>query len=85
MNFAALGLISSFMGIGMGVFILFLLWSIVWKGIALWYAARNGHKVWFVVLLVLNTAGILDIIYIFAIGKPAEKMQLNEKEEAKTE
>ena len=44
-------------------------WSIVWKGIALWKAARNGSKVWYVFLLILNTAGILEIIYIFGFSK----------------
>ena len=39
-------------------------WSVIWKGIALWKAARNNQLAWFVVLVVLNTAGILEIIYI---------------------
>lgn len=55
------------------LFIVMALWSIFWKGWALWIAAQNTHKVWFVILLVLNTLGILEIIYIFAVGKPAEK------------
>ncbi|HUW43989.1 MAG TPA: DUF5652 family protein [Bacillota bacterium] len=40
------------------------LWDVVWKGFALWYSARNKHKVWFVFILILNTIGILPIIYI---------------------
>jgi len=48
---------------------LLVIWSVIWKGIALWKAARNGHKVWFIVLLVLNTVGILEILYIFVWGK----------------
>ncbi len=43
-------------------------WSIAWKGIALWKAARISHKRWFIILLVLNTVGILDIIYIYFIA-----------------
>jgi methionyl-tRNA synthetase len=49
------------------------LWSLVWKGIALWYAARRGEKGWFTWLLVLNTLGILEIIYIFAVAKRSDK------------
>jgi len=46
------------------------LWSIPWKGVALWKSAQLGHKRWFIVLLILNTLGILDIIYIrFVAGK----------------
>ncbi len=51
------------------VFVVILIWSAIWKGIALWKAARNGSKPWFVVLLVLNTLGILEIIYIFVVSK----------------
>ncbi len=49
------------------------LWTLPWKGYALWLAARNKHLVWFVVLLVMNTLAILEIIYIFGFGRPAEK------------
>lgn len=46
-----------------------IIWSIIWKGIALWKAARNTHKAWFVIMLLVNTVGILEIIYIFGFGK----------------
>ncbi|HKB88672.1 MAG TPA: DUF5652 family protein [Patescibacteria group bacterium] len=53
-----------------GVFLVpLLIWSLFWKGWALWNAARREDKVWFVALLLLNTAGILDILYIFVFGK----------------
>jgi len=39
-------------------------WSIFWKGFALWYAARGSQKWWFVALLIVHTAGILEIIYL---------------------
>jgi len=44
------------------------LWVIPWKGVALWKATRNGNLVWFVILLIVNTLGILEIIYIFAFS-----------------
>ena len=40
------------------------LWTIVLKGYSLWYAARGGQKKWFIALLVINTLGILEIIYL---------------------
>lgn len=62
--FAALG--------GFGFILFFLIaWSIVWKAWALWRAARVGSKGWFAVFLLVNTAGILEIIYLFAISKPS--------------
>ncbi|HLD17802.1 MAG TPA: DUF5652 family protein [Patescibacteria group bacterium] len=48
---------------------LFLLWSLPWKGAALWKAARQGEKVWFVVLLLLQTVGVLEILYLFVFSK----------------
>jgi len=54
------------------VFFALIAWTLVWKALALWRAARNGHKVWFIVLLVVNTVGILEIIYYFLVGKPKD-------------
>lgn len=34
------------------------------KVIAMWKSARNDHLAWFVILALLNTAGILPIIYL---------------------
>lgn len=50
-------------------FFLILAWSLVWKGLALWHAARRGEEWWFIALLVINTLGILEIIYLFFFAK----------------
>lgn len=54
--------------------ILYLLvtWSIIWKGIALWHSARNKQLAWYIILLVVNTAGILEILYLIFFKKRAE-------------
>lgn len=57
------------------IFILYI-WSIAWKGLALWKAANYKQRNWFIVLLVLNTVGILDIIYLFFFAK--QKLKLEE-------
>jgi len=49
--------------------LLLLLWVMAWKGVALWRASKNNHKKWFVALFLLNTLGILEIIYIFFFSK----------------
>ena len=49
--------------------IILAIWSIPWKGVALWKAARLSHTKWFVVLLIVNTVGILEIFYIFVIAR----------------
>ncbi len=49
--------------------LLITLWSLFWKGLALWHASRHKQPWWFVILLVVNTMGILELIYLFAVLK----------------
>ena len=61
--------IANIFGWGIGITLLFVflsIWSVVWKAIALWRAGRNNHMGWFIVMFLINTLGILEIIYIFA-------------------
>ena len=53
---------------GVGLLI-FVLWSIVWKGLALWHSAKRGEAVWFIILLIVNTGGLLELVYLFLIKK----------------
>ncbi|OHA57156.1 MAG: hypothetical protein A2114_02915 [Candidatus Vogelbacteria bacterium GWA1_51_14] len=53
------------------------IWTIPWKGWALWKASKRNEPWWFVILLVLNTAGILEIIYIFFITKRKKQLRLD--------
>ncbi len=45
------------------------IWVLFWKGIALWKAARANHPVWFILFLIVQTMGILEILYIFLFSK----------------
>lgn len=51
-------------------------WSVFWMGWALWKAAKNDSKVWFIVLLLVHTMGILDILYIFVFSKINESKKI---------
>jgi hypothetical protein len=51
------------------VIVILAVWSLIWKGMALWKCGRNKHKAWFVALLITNTIGILPIIYILFFSK----------------
>ena len=51
------------------VWILFALWVLPWKGVALWRAAQHRNKKWFIVLVAVNTFAILEIAYIFFFSK----------------
>ncbi len=48
---------------------LVIVWETAWKGVALWRAGRSAHLAWFIAMFILNTVGILPIIYIFAFSK----------------
>ncbi len=39
-------------------------WTLAIKGYALWHAARNGQREWFIAILIINTLGILELIYL---------------------
>lgn len=52
-----------------GTFALLILWSVFWKGLALWHAGRKGHAGWFIVMLFVNVLGVLEIIYLFFVLK----------------
>jgi hypothetical protein len=49
--------------------ILLVLWALAWKGYALWRAAKNDQKYWYIAILVINLLGILEIVYLFFFQK----------------
>jgi len=49
--------------------IVLVIWELVWKGIALWKSSKNNQLGWFIAILVLNTVGILPILYIYVFQK----------------
>ncbi|MEW5805159.1 MAG: DUF5652 family protein [Patescibacteria group bacterium] len=57
-------------------------WVLVWKGWALWRSARKSQKYWFVALLVINTLGVLEILYLFVFSEIKRKKQKTESEPA---
>lgn len=54
------------------ILIILVIWEVVWKAIALWRAARNGQLAWFVGLVLVNSVGILPIIYLLTNKKKEE-------------
>jgi hypothetical protein len=60
----------------MGILIV---WELIWKAIALWKCGRNNQPVWFVFILVLNTFGILPIIYLLWFQKKEKAVRKKAK------
>ena len=47
------------------VLLLLVAWTMVWKGQALYRAARRSDRWWFIGLLLVNTLGIMEILYLY--------------------
>ena len=68
------------LGLGAGMallspfFIGLFLWDFIWKGFALWRAGRRNQPAWFFLLFILNTAGILPIVYLFITRDKTSKV-----------
>lgn len=63
------------------VFLIFIVWSYVWKGIALWKSSRNNQKFWFIAILIINSVGILEIVYLGFFQKDKNKMLKKKRSE----
>lgn len=59
------------------------LWETIWKGVALWRAGRRNEIAWFVLMFILNTAGILPIVYLIITRKNKIKQKSNIKKKKK--
>jgi len=57
-------------------FFIIMAWSIFWKGLALWRAAKNDHQKWFIALLIINTLGLLEILYLYLFSKRTIKKEI---------
>jgi preprotein translocase subunit SecY len=54
------------------IIILSILWTLPWKAVALWKAAQQNRKIWFVLMLAVNTLAILEILYIFVFSRKSK-------------
>ena len=66
-------------GIPIWLLVVIIVWSAVWKLLALWKSARKNHLVWFIVLALINTVGILEILYVYIFSE----MKFNKKKKSK--
>lgn len=66
-----------------GWIIVLLIWSLIWKGLALWKSARNKHLVWFIFILITNAVGILSIVYLIIYRKRKKVVKKTKKRRKK--
>ncbi|MDO8467925.1 MAG: DUF5652 family protein [Nanoarchaeota archaeon] len=56
-------------GINLWLLVIIIIWSAIWKMAALWKSARKDQITWFILLAVVNTVGILEILYIYVFSE----------------
>lgn len=67
---------------GFLVFILVLMiWETIWKFLGMWRSAKNNSVVWFIVIGVINSLGILPILYLYVFSKkkPSKTKSISKK------
>jgi hypothetical protein len=57
------------LGLPIWIIMVALVWIVTWKGVALWKAARNNHQMWFVAILIIQSMGLFEILYIFLFSQ----------------
>jgi methionyl-tRNA synthetase len=82
MAYDYLGL-STELGISPWLLVIIMIWSMAWKLAALWKSARKGSLIWFIVLALVNTVGILEILYIFLFSEMGKEMKPKKKKSKK--
>jgi methionyl-tRNA synthetase len=51
------------------VFVVLAIFAVALKGWALWVAAKRDSKWWFIAILLINTLGILELVYLIFFAK----------------
>jgi len=78
------GELATELGISLWLLVIVIIWSAVWKFLALWKSARKNHLVWFIVFAIVNTMGILEILYIYVFSEKRKKPEKESTPKEKT-
>ena len=57
------------LGVSVWLLVVIVAWSLIWKLLGMWKSARKGSVIWFIILALFNTVGVLPILYIFIFSK----------------
>lgn len=59
------------------ILIVLMVWELCWRLAGMWKAAAKKKSLtWFIILAIVNTLGILSILYIFWFSKIGEKKEM---------
>ena len=74
-NFTNFGFLE-YLRLLLPLLIFLFIWETTWKIIAMWKAARNNEMAWFICIALINTIGILPIVYIIMDRKKKKAVTL---------
>ena len=83
MEYTNINFLADALGASIWIVVLLLIWTMTWKLIALWKSARKGALIWFIVLGLVNTLGLLEILYIFIFSEMSFKEKSKKKKSKK--
>jgi hypothetical protein len=69
MSFNILSDYTTILGFHPALIVIIAVWTVIWKGFALWKSSKKNQMIWFIALLVINTLGLLEILYLFVFSK----------------
>lgn len=79
MNTESINILASWAGVNPLWIAVAILWTLAWKGVALWRSAGLRQKWWFIAILLVNTLGVLEIAYLFLVAKNYKVEVIEEK------
>jgi len=75
--------LPTFLAQNMELFYALSVWSLIWKGFAMWRSSQKKEKIWFIVFLIVNTFGLLEILYLFVFSRPKKEKLVKEETKKK--
>lgn len=72
--------IAAQLGVSLWLLVVMFIWSSVWKFLALWKSARKNNVAWFIVFALVNTIGVLEILYIYIFSERTNKSSIKSKQ-----
>lgn len=55
------------------------IWTLAWKGRGMWRAAQNRQPVWFIVMFLVQSLGIIPIVYLALLQKAPKPKKARKK------
>jgi lipoprotein signal peptidase len=66
-----------------GWWLFLIAWSVFWKGIALWNAAKRSQKAWFIAFMLIQSGGIVELFYLLFVSNAFSGSNTQEKSSKK--